>query len=153
MKREEIILTITEKLKEMSTETILFHEAVADVLGLHITDHKCLDLIHRFGSMPAGRLAELTGLTTGAVTGIIDRLEKAGYARRANDPNDRRRTIVEPIRNKKLDRKIKSIFMPLHQRIHRLLSSYPDHELSFLFDVITELVKQAHDESKKLRNL
>ena len=153
MKREEIILTITEKLKEMSTETILFHEAVADVLGLHITDHKCLDLIHRFGSMPAGRLAELTGLTTGAVTGIIDRLEKAGYARRANDPNDRRRTIVEPIRNKKLDRKIKSIFMPLHQRIYRLLSSYSDHELSFLFDVITELVKQAHDESKKLRNL
>jgi DNA-binding MarR family transcriptional regulator len=153
MKREEIILTITEKLKEMSTETILFHEAVADVLGLHITDHKCLDLIHRFGSMPAGRLAELTGLTTGAVTGIIDRLEKAGYARRANDPNDRRRTIVEPIRNKKLDRKIKSIFMPLHQRIHRLLSSYSDYELSFLFDVITELVKQVHDESKKLRNL
>jgi DNA-binding MarR family transcriptional regulator len=141
MKREEIILTITEKLKEMSTDTILFHEAVADVLGLHITDHKCLDLIHRFGSMPAGRLAELTGLTTGAVTGIIDRLEKAGYARRANDPNDRRRTIVEPIRNKKLDRKIKSIFMPLHQRIHRLLSSYSDYELSFLFDVITELVK------------
>jgi DNA-binding MarR family transcriptional regulator len=153
MKREEIILTITEKLKEMSTDTILFHEAVADVLGLHITDHKCLDLIHRFGSMPAGRLAELTGLTTGAVTGIIDRLEKAGYARRANDPNDRRRTIVEPIRNKKLDRKIKSIFMPLHQRIHRLLSSYSDYELSFLFDVITELVKQVHDESKKLRNL
>jgi DNA-binding MarR family transcriptional regulator len=153
MKREEKFLAITEKLKEMSTETILFHEAVADVLGLHITDHKCLDVVHRFGAMPAGRLAELTGLTTGAVTGIIDRLEKVGYARRTNDPNDRRRTIVEPIRNKKLDRQIESIFMPLHQRIRMLLSSYSDHELSFLFDVFTELVKQTHDESKKLRNL
>ena len=142
MKREENILAITEKLKEMSTETILFHEAVADVLGLHTTDHKCLDLIHRFGAMP-----------TGAVTGIIDRLEKGGYVRRTNDPNDRRRTIVEPIKNKKLYKKIESIFMPLHQRIHMLLSSYSDHELSFLFNVITELVKQTHDESKKLRNL
>src|SRR5918994_2391650 len=112
MKREETIHIIIDRFREMSTETIMFHQAVADELGLNITDHKCLDLIHRFGSMPAGRLAELTGLTTGAVTGIIDRLEKAGYARRANDPNDRRRTIVEPIRNKKLDRKIKSIFMP-----------------------------------------
>jgi Mg2+ and Co2+ transporter CorA len=45
-----------------------FHQAVADVLGLHITDHKCLDLLRRFGAMPAGRLGELTGLTTGAVT-------------------------------------------------------------------------------------
>ncbi|MGI0036091.1 MAG: MarR family winged helix-turn-helix transcriptional regulator, partial [Nitrososphaera sp.] len=70
--REEAIQGINEKLREMSTETIMFHQAVADVLGLHITDHKCLDLIHRFGAMPAGRLAELTGLTTGAVTGIID---------------------------------------------------------------------------------
>jgi DNA-binding MarR family transcriptional regulator len=153
LKREEIILAIAEKLKEMSTETIMFHEAVADVLGLHITDHKCLDYIHRFGAMPAGKLAELTGLTTGAVTGIIDRLEKAGYARRANDPKDRRRTIVEPTRNKKLDRKIESIFMPLHERIHTLLSSCSDSELAFLLDVFTELIKQTHNESKKLRDL
>ncbi|MGH9977195.1 MAG: MarR family winged helix-turn-helix transcriptional regulator [Nitrososphaeraceae archaeon] len=153
MKREEIILAIAEKLKEMSTETIMFHEAVADVLGLHITDHKCLDYIHRFGAMPAGKLAELTGLTTGAVTGIIDRLEKAGYARRANDPKDRRRTIVEPTRNKKLDRKIESIFMPLHERIYALLSSCSDSELAFLLDVFTELIKQTHNESKKLRDL
>jgi DNA-binding MarR family transcriptional regulator len=79
------------------------------VLDLHITNHKCLDLIHRFGTMPADRLAELTGLATGAATGIIDRLEKAGYVRRANDLNDRRRTIVEPTRNKKLDRKLEII--------------------------------------------
>ena len=94
MEHEETIQAIVDKFKEMSIETIMFHQAVADVLGLHITDHKCLDLLHRFGAMPAGRLGELTGLTTGAVTGIIDRLEQAGYARRANDPKDRCRTIV-----------------------------------------------------------
>jgi len=153
MKREEIIQAISEKFREMSTETIMFHQAVADELGLHITDHKCLDLIHHFGAMPAGRLAELTGLTTGAVTGIIDRLEEAGYVKRTNDPKDRRRTIVEPTRNRKLERKIEVIFMPIHERMHKLLSSYSDNELAFLLDATTEFIEQTREESKKLRGL
>jgi DNA-binding MarR family transcriptional regulator len=151
MKREEIIQDINEKLREMSTETIMFHQAVADTLGLHITDHKCLVLIYRFGAMPAGRLAELTGLTTGAVTGIIDRLEEAGYVRRRNDPNDRRRTIVELTRNKKLERKLEVIFTPLSESMRKLLSTYPDNELAFLLDVLTKALDQSHQELKKLR--
>lgn len=150
-KREEIIQAIIEKRREMSTETIMFHQSVADVLGLHITDHKCLDLIRQYGAMPAGRIAELTGLTTGAVTGIIDRLEKAGYVRRANDPKDRRRTIVEPIRNKKWERKIEAIIIPFHERMHKLLSSYSDGELDFLLDVLTKSIEQTREESIKLR--
>src|ERR687886_2196131 len=152
MEREEIIHAIVEKFKEMSTETIMFHQAVADVLGLHITDHKCLDLLHRFGAMPAGRLGELTGLTTGAVTGIIDRLEQAGYAKRINDPNDRRKTIVEPTRNKKLERKVEMIFTPLHERMYNLLSSYDDNELAFLLDVTTKFIEQTREHSKRLRS-
>src|ERR671920_1194993 len=141
-KREEIIHAIIEKHREMSTETIMFHQAIADVLGLHITDHKCLDLITRYGAMPAGRLAELTGLTTGAITGIIDRLEEAGYVRRTNDPKDRRRTIVQPTRNKKLEKKIEVLFIPLRDRIHNLLSSYSDSELLFLLGATTEMLEQ-----------
>jgi DNA-binding MarR family transcriptional regulator len=152
-KREEIIQAIIEKRREMSTETIMFHQAVADILGLHITDHKCLDLIHRYGAMPAGRLAELTGLTTGAVTGIIDRLEEADYVRRTDDPNDRRRIIVEPTKNKKWERKIETIFIPLHERMHKLLSSYSDSELAFLLDVLTKTLDQSHQELMKLRGL
>jgi DNA-binding MarR family transcriptional regulator len=153
MKREEIIQAINEKFREISTETIMFHQAVANILGLHITDHKCLDFIYRFGAMPAGRLAELTGLTTGAVTGIIDRLEQAGYVIRTNDPKDRRRTIVEPTRNKKLEKKIEVLFIPLRDRMHKLLSSYSDSELAFLLDATTEMLEQTREESKKLRNL
>lgn len=152
MKREEIIQAIRDKFGEMSTEMIMFHQAVADVLGLNVTDHKCLDLIHRFGAMPAGRLAELTGLTTGAVTGIIDRLEEAGYVRRTSDPKDRRRTIVEPARNRKLERKIEAIFMHLHERMHKFLSSHSDSELVFLLDATTEFLEQTREESRKLRN-
>jgi DNA-binding MarR family transcriptional regulator len=153
MKREEIIQAINEKFREMSTETIMFHQVVADILGLHITDHKCLDFIYRFGAMPAGRLAELTGLTTGAITGIIDRLEEAGYVRRTNDPKDRRRTIVEPTRNKKLEKKIEVLFIPLRDRMHKLLSSYSDSELAFLLDATTKMLEQTREESIKLRSL
>lgn len=153
MKREEIIRAISEKFREMSTETIMFHQAIADVLGLHITDHKCLDLITRYGAMPAGRLAELTGLTTGAVTGIIDRLEEAGYVRRTNDPKDRRRTIVQPTQNKKLEKKIEMLFVPLRDKMHKLLSAYSDSELIFLLEATTKFLEQTHEESKKLRSL
>jgi DNA-binding MarR family transcriptional regulator len=151
MKREEVIHAVNEKFTEMSTETILFHQALADVLGFHITDHRCMHFIHSYGAMPAGRLAELTGLTTAAVTGIIDRLEQAGYVRRTNDPKDRRRTIVEPVRNKKLERTLEMIFTPFHEKMYKLFSSYSDRELAFLLDVVTKSIELTREESKKLR--
>jgi DNA-binding MarR family transcriptional regulator len=101
--------------------------------------------------MPAGRLAELTGLTTAAVTSIIDRLEEAGYVRRTNDPKDRRRTIVEPVQNKKLEKKLEMIFTPFHQKMYQLFSSYSDSELAFLVDVLTKSIELTREESKKLR--
>jgi DNA-binding MarR family transcriptional regulator len=153
MSREGIIQAINQKFREISTETIMFHQAIADVLGLHITDHKVLDFIYRYGPMPAGRLSELTSLTTGAVTGIIDRLEKAGYVRRVNDPKDRRRTIIELTRNKKLQRKLEDIFTPLSMRMHKVLSSYSDNELAFLFNVLTKSLEQSHEELTKLRRV
>jgi DNA-binding MarR family transcriptional regulator len=150
-KREDIIQAINDKFAEMSTETILFHQALADILGFHITDHRCMHFLHRYGPMPAGRLSELTGLTTAAVTSIIDRLEQAGYAKRTNDPKDRRKTIVEPIRNKKLESKLETIFTPLHEKMRKLLSSYSDSELDFLLDVMTKTIELTRGESKKLR--
>jgi DNA-binding MarR family transcriptional regulator len=152
MSREETIQNVVDKFREMSIEAVMFHQALADELGLYITDHKCMDIIHRFGAMPAGRLGEMTGLTTGAITGMIDRLEKAGYVRRTNDPKDRRKTIVESIRNKKLERKIEMTFTPLHERMHKVLSSYSDNELTLLLDAMTELIKQTSEESKRLRS-
>lgn len=121
-----------------------YTKKVADTIGLHITDHQCLHFIHRYGAVPAGRLAQLTGLTTGAVTGIIDRLEKAGYARRVNDPKDRRRTIVESIQNKELEEKIEFISRPLYEDMHGLLSSYTDSELVVLLEMLTKSVNLVH---------
>jgi DNA-binding MarR family transcriptional regulator len=150
-KHEGIIHAVREKFMEMSTETILFHQALADLLDLHITDHRCMYFLHSYGAMPAGRLAELTGLTTAAVTSIIDRLEKADYVRRTNDPKDRRRTIVEPVRNKKLEKKLEMIFAPFHEKMYKLLSSYSASELAFLLDVLTKGMELTREESKRLR--
>ncbi|MGI0036476.1 MAG: hypothetical protein ACRD98_11480, partial [Nitrososphaera sp.] len=76
-----------------------------------------------------------------------------GYVRRVDDPKDRRRTIVEPTRNRKYEKKIEAIFMPLHERMHKLLSSYSDRELSFLLDVLTKSLDQSHQELMKLRGM
>jgi DNA-binding MarR family transcriptional regulator len=95
----------------------------------------------------------MTGLTTGAITGMIDRVKNAGYVKRANDPKDRRKTIVEPVRIKKLEKKIEIIFTPLHERMHKFLSSYSDRELNFLLDAMTKLVEQTREETNRLRSL
>jgi DNA-binding MarR family transcriptional regulator len=73
----------------------LMDDAASKALGINRTDARCLDVIDREGPVPAGRLAGASGLTTAAVTAVIDRLERAGYARRVGDPNDRRRVLVE----------------------------------------------------------
>ncbi|QFZ16478.1 MarR family winged helix-turn-helix transcriptional regulator [Saccharothrix syringae] len=82
--------------RETSALTVMFHTRVAERMGLSPTDEKCLDLAMRAeGPLTAGRIAELSGLSTGAVTGVIDRLERAGYVRRVRDPHDRRKVLVE----------------------------------------------------------
>ena len=68
---------------------------MADAIGINRTDLRCLDVIQREGPVPAGRLADETGLTTGAITTVLDRLERAGLARRIRDAADRRRVLVE----------------------------------------------------------
>src|SRR5690349_6128631 len=82
--------------RELSARTVLFHQAVAERLGIGSTDHKCLDIAARASTdqpLTAGQLAELTGLTTGAITGVLDRLEKAGFIRREKHPHDRRQVV------------------------------------------------------------
>ena len=113
-KRSELVAAMSQEFRHLATATILFHQAIADRLGMHLTDHKCGDILVQTGPITAGELAERTGLTTGAITGVIDRLEKAGYVRRVKDPDDRRRVIIEP-----LAERIKGQIVPLFQSIGR----------------------------------
>ncbi|MGR6965455.1 MarR family winged helix-turn-helix transcriptional regulator [Geodermatophilus sp. URMC 61] len=83
--------------RRYSTATVLYHHAVAERLGLGPSDHKCLDLLLQHGELTGSRLAALTGLTTGAVTGVVNRLEAAGFLHRRPDPSDGRRQLLQPV--------------------------------------------------------
>jgi DNA-binding MarR family transcriptional regulator len=72
----------------------VFDEAARLRLGVNATDLRCLDIIQRLDGATAGELAREAGLTTGAVTSVIDRLERAGYVKREADPSDRRKVLV-----------------------------------------------------------
>lgn len=121
--------------RDFIAAVVVFHELVGRCLGLSATDRKCLDLLSR-GPVTAGRLATFTGLTTGAVTGIIDRLEKAGYAQRVRDPKDRRRVLVARKAHSRLDALLPAIFGPLGKDMAAVTSSYEQHELEVIADFL-----------------
>lgn len=93
--KREIFEELIHEVRRSQNATDRFDQAVADALGLNRTDMRCMDVLEREGPVPAGRLADATGLTSGAITTALDRLERADYARRVSDPSDRRRVLVE----------------------------------------------------------
>ncbi len=135
--------------RRLSTATILFHQAIADRLGLHPTDHKCIDLLVSAGSTTAGELAEATGLTTGAITGVIDRLEAAGFVRREDDPIDRRRVIVRVVPKRVRD--IAKLFEPFAAAVGELAGRYSEPELATILDFLTRSEQVLRDSARELR--
>jgi DNA-binding MarR family transcriptional regulator len=94
--KRKVFEDLIYEVRRSQNATDRFDQAVADAIGINRTDLRCLDVIQREWPVSAGRLAEQMGLTTGAITTVLDRLERAGYARRVRDQNDRRRVLVEP---------------------------------------------------------
>ncbi|HEY2542302.1 MAG TPA: MarR family transcriptional regulator [Gaiellaceae bacterium] len=95
MSRENRIYTGIDLLRQNQVLTQMLDEKASEYLGINTTDGHAIDVIDRAGRITAGDLARELRLSTGAVTAIVDRLEKAGYARRVPDPDDRRRVLVE----------------------------------------------------------
>ena len=93
--KRQVFNELVDEVRRSQSATARFDQAVADALELNRTDMRCLDVLEREGSVTAGRLAQATGLTSGAMTVALDRLERAGYARRVRDDSDRRRVLVE----------------------------------------------------------
>ena len=135
--------------RELSARVVLFHQSIAERLGLNATDHKALDLLSRAGPITAGQLAELTGLTTGAVTGIIDRLEAGGFVRRERDPQDRRRVIIQPILHD--TPLILPVFESLGQAMAEVCARYSDQELAAILDFTVQTGAVLQAETAKLQ--
>lgn len=143
--RIRLLEAIAEEGRRMSTRSVLLHAAVADKLGLNPSDHKCADVLRsQPGPITAGRLAELTGLSTGAITGVLDRLERAGFVARDHDPNDRRRVVIRGTPERAPD--LRPLFMPLRDAMIAFCARYTDAELTLILDFMqsSEEVMQEH---------
>src|SRR6201991_4787681 len=93
--KKDLIAELISEFRVAGNQDSAFDNLAAERLGLNRTDLHCINIIENSGGLTAGELAAEAGLTTGAVTGVIDRLERAGYARRVADPADRRRVKLE----------------------------------------------------------
>lgn len=134
-----------------SDSSILMHEAIARKAGLSGTDHKYLGLIIQNGVVTAGELSKLTGLTTGAVTGVIDRLEKKKLVKRQFDKDDRRKVIIVP--NTKGALKIlEPLFARLQEKTEDLLSSFTEKEIQTIQRYFTEASVILKEVTNQLNN-
>ncbi|MGN7356352.1 MarR family winged helix-turn-helix transcriptional regulator [Paenibacillus sp. SAF-054] len=124
-------------MRGLGTRTVLYQQNVAASLGLYNNDLKSVDILRETGPITAGELSKITGMATGSITALIDRLEKAGYVRRQNDPSDRRRVIIVPEYEYKEE--VTGIYRPLHDTMVELISSYSEEELK----VITHFMGKA----------
>jgi DNA-binding MarR family transcriptional regulator len=134
----------------LGTAVVLFHEAVASRLGLGAAEWRCLELLDREGPATAGRLAGLSGFTTGAITGIVDRLEKAGYVRREPNPRDRRSVIVRPLENPALREQVVPIFQSLGRAMADVAGHYSARELDLIRDYFERTIRALREETTKV---
>lgn len=118
------------EIRKFTRSSLMLQHNISQQAGLNATDAECLDYLMEMGPSTAGALAQATGLTTGAVTSLIDRLERSGFVKRAADPNDRRKVIVSLIPARKAG--ITARYSRLAAAVQELLSAYSKKELQFL---------------------
>jgi DNA-binding MarR family transcriptional regulator len=128
--REDVLAEVAEELRLSGVTNDIADQVVAEHLGLNRTDTRCLDIIERLDGVSAGRLASEAMLSTGAVTTVIDRLERAGYARRVADPSDRRRVLVELTPGAR--QLLRELFAPLVADTMSQLEGYTDEQVSLV---------------------
>ncbi|MEC0242636.1 MarR family transcriptional regulator [Paenibacillus dokdonensis] len=124
-------------MRGLGTRTILHQQNVAASLDLYNNDLVSVEILRETGPITAGELSKKTGLATGSVTSVIDRLARVGYVRRQNDPHDRRRVIIVPEYEDKEE--ILNTYLPLHNAMIDLISSYTAEETA----VITQFLSRA----------
>ncbi|HTF29997.1 MAG TPA: MarR family transcriptional regulator [Flavitalea sp.] len=140
------------KLSQLYAYTSLqMHEAIGRKAGLSGTDHKYLGFLIEKGQMTAGELSNLTGLTTGAVTGLIDRFEKKKLVKRQFAEDDRRKVIIVPNTEN-----IMTLFVPLYKEFRnkseKLTASFSDKEIKIIETYLSKAIEIMNETTNKLRN-
>jgi DNA-binding MarR family transcriptional regulator len=135
--RATLIAALTDQMRDSATRAVMLHQAIAEQFGLNSTDLKCLDLARNERQLTAGRLAELTGMSTSAITTVLDRLERADVIERTADPADRRKVIVTPTHRHEEARA--AVFAELGERFGAVLGDYDDRQLELMTEFLRRL--------------
>ena len=135
--RAQLTAAMLQAGRSLGSASSMLSHACAESLGLHATDWECVTLLEEAlpDRLTAGRLAELTGLTTGAITGVIDRLEASGFVRRERDPDDRRRVVLELVAERMAE--ALPVFSGVMRDMVVLQRGYDDAQLGSLVDLLT----------------
>ena len=147
--RDELVAGVLRSIRKESSQATLFNQAVAEHLGLAGTDVECLEALGDEGRLTVGRLAEVTGLTTGSATRMVDRLEQAGWVRRVPDPADRRRVLVEPAPG--IYVKLGAVHASISEAQRAVIERYDDDQLRLLADFLDRSGEVARTETIKMR--
>ena len=131
--RAELEVAFAAAMRRTGSLMQLMGQAAADRIGINSTDLNCLNILSFSGQMTAGELARATGLTTASITGVIDRLEEAGFVSRERDPHDRRRVVVRLAVDKAI-REVAGVFVPMLRDWRDMAARYSDDELRLIVD-------------------
>lgn len=128
---------LVHQLRHFIAGVILYNQRVAEEVGMNPTDMQCIHLLELMGPLTPGKLAECTGLTTGGVTVVLDRLEKAGHIRREPNPDDRRSVLVhlQPGTLKAMAAR----YAAINEQMDTFLASYPERKLESVLEFLTKI--------------
>ncbi|CAG5083048.1 Putative transcriptional regulator pnxR1 [Thermobacillus xylanilyticus] len=135
--------------QQFSLALIMFHQSLADKVGLNLTDYKVLGIIG--DGVTAGKIAEITGLSTGMVTTVVDRLEKRHYVYRDRDAHDRRKVIIK-LNADKVSSELAPLFQSFGEVMGKLFAKYDDEQLALLEDFMRSCIDIFRQETLKLRS-
>ena len=150
--RAELELAFATALRGTGSLMTLMTQAAADRIGINATDLNCLNILSFRGQMTAGELARATGLTTASITGVVDRLEEAGYVTRERDPHDRRRVVVKLVVDRAMH-DVANLFLPMMRAWREMAARYSDDELRFIIDYYARVEQVLREHLARLRGV
>jgi DNA-binding MarR family transcriptional regulator len=148
VKRNELLARFSLAIRASQNVSEAFDERVAEILGINRTDLRCLDILEQRGPLTAGQLAEAMHLSTGAVTTLLDRLERVGYAQRIRDTDDRRRVLVQLAPD--VRKRSNNLYEPLFHGTVKLLEGRSDRELQRMIEFLEQGTAMVEQELKNL---
>lgn len=140
--REELAAELQQRLIRFIAEVVLYNHAVSAKVGLGGSDSQFMTLLQTYGPLTPRQLAEYTGLTSGTITGVIDRLEAHGFVTREADPRDRRKVVVTPSLEK-IQEKLVPLYAEQGERMQQLLASRSVEELRIISQFLADSVDNA----------